>query len=176
DKTTDGVGEHVVLTLGARTKGNGYNPKDDKVLQAGIAAAETVLGEKGEWNIEKGVAELNLSAVLETLPAPTAYEPYEKSAVVTFKPIVPYPAIARDIALWVQGGDQTDEIAHKLTTAAGPLLIRTDLFDTFEKDGRTSYAFRLVFQSPEKTLTDEEINKVMDGVYAVAKEQGWEVR
>ncbi|MCA9362522.1 hypothetical protein KC906_04035, partial [Candidatus Kaiserbacteria bacterium] len=30
DKTETGVGEHVALTLGVRTKGNGYSPNDDK--------------------------------------------------------------------------------------------------------------------------------------------------
>lgn len=176
DKTQSGVGEHVALTLGARTKGNGYNPKDDKVLEEGMKAVEEKLGDKLEWQIEKGVAELNFSAVLEKLPESTAYEPYEDKAVVTFQPIVPYPAVARDIALWVAGGDGAEEVANKLIAAAGPLLVRHDLFDTFEKDGRTSYAFRLVFQSPEKTLTDEEVNKVMDEVSAVAEKEGWEVR
>lgn len=182
DKTDDGVGEHTVLTIGARTKGNGYNPKDDKVLQEGIAAAETILGEKLDWDIEKGIAEVNMSVALEKLDEPTEYEPITEKLDVTYQTIVPYPAVSRDIALWVSGlpaqagGEETEVVAEKLTTAAGPLLVRHDLFDTFEKDGKTSYAFRLVFQSPEKTLTDEEVNKIMDDVYAVAKEEGWEVR
>ena len=176
DKTEDGVGEHVALALGARTKGNGYNPKDDKVLQEGITSAETVLGEKLEWEIEKGVAELDLSAVLAQLPKPEAYDPLPEKERVTYKTIVPYPAVARDIALWVAGGVAAEVVAEKLTAAAGPLLVRHDLFDTFAKDGKTSYAFRLAFQSPEKTLTDEEVNTQMDAVYKVAEAEGWEVR
>jgi phenylalanyl-tRNA synthetase beta chain len=76
----------------------------------------------------------------------------------------------------VAGGEVSEEVADKLTTVAGPLLVRHALFDTFIKDGRTSYAFRLVFQATDRTLTDEEVNRVMDELYAVAKNNGWEVR
>ncbi|MCA9366580.1 hypothetical protein KC722_03300, partial [Candidatus Kaiserbacteria bacterium] len=37
-------------------------------------------------------------------------------------------------------------------------------------------AFRLVFQSKEKTLTDSEVNSIMDAVYAAAVERQFEVR
>ena len=43
------------------------------VQQAGIAAAEAVLGAGLSWKIEKGVAELNVSEVLKNLPVPEAY-------------------------------------------------------------------------------------------------------
>jgi phenylalanyl-tRNA synthetase beta subunit len=33
------------------------------------------------------------------------------------------------------------------------------LFDRFTKDGKTSVAYRLVFQSLDKTLTDAEVEK-----------------
>jgi phenylalanyl-tRNA synthetase beta subunit len=64
----------------------------------------------------------------------------------------------------------------QLTAAAGAFLVHHMLFDTFTKDGRTSYAFRLVFQATDRTLTDEEVNKIMDELYAVALSNGWEVR
>ena len=50
------------------------------------------------------------------------------------------------------------------------------LFDKFSKNGRTSYAYRLVFQSMERTLKDEEVNKIMDKIYSNIKERGFEVR
>lgn len=189
EKTEGGVGEYTALTLGVRLKGNGYNQKDDAVLQTGVAVAEAVLGAGLSWKIEKGVAELNMSEVLEKLPVPEAYDVYEKPAPVTYVRPSAYPAVSRDIALWVAGGEEAVVVKETLTTAAGPLLapqgalsapgihlVRDTLFDTFEKDGRISYAFRFVFQSMERTLTDEEVNVVMDAIYAVAKEKGWEVR
>ncbi|MCA9365303.1 hypothetical protein KC723_00235 [Candidatus Kaiserbacteria bacterium] len=56
------------------------------------------------------------------------------------------------------------------------MRVRTTLFDEFSKDGRKSYAFRLVFQSPEKTLTDEEVNNIMEKINAAVAALKWEVR
>jgi phenylalanyl-tRNA synthetase beta subunit len=58
----------------------------------------------------------------------------------------------------------------------GELLVRSAKFDEFTKDGRTSYAFRLVFQSMDRTLFDEDANHRMESIYAAMKERGWEVR
>ena len=55
-------------------------------------------------------------------------------------------------------------------------MIRIDLFDEFKKGDKVSYAFRLVFQSFEKTLTDDEINVEMENVYQAVKSRGWTVR
>jgi phenylalanyl-tRNA synthetase beta chain len=94
----------------------------------------------------------------------------------TYTPVSPYPSVARDIALWVSEGTSSDKVATALRTPAGDLCARIDLFDTFEKDGQTSFAFRLVFQSQEKTLTDSEVDEVMAAVNVEVVERGWVVR
>jgi phenylalanyl-tRNA synthetase beta subunit len=51
------------------------------------------------------------------------------------------------------------------------------MFDKFTKENRTSYAFRLVFQSKDRTLTEDEINAVMNPIYETLKAQaGFEIR
>ncbi len=170
------VSEKVVLTLGARTKGNGYNPKDDKVLKEGMASVAEALGKDLDWQIEKGVAELDLSAALKDLPTPIAYIPLLSQVPAAYKTISQYPAIARDVALWVGESENPKSVISTLTRSAGELCVRQTLFDTFTKGGRTSYAFRLVFQAEERTLTDLEINAVMQNIYQIAEEKGWEVR
>jgi phenylalanyl-tRNA synthetase beta subunit len=50
------------------------------------------------------------------------------------------------------------------------------LFDTFAKEGRTSLAFRLIFQSFEKTLTEADANEAMERVSAALKAKGFEIR
>ena len=82
---------------------------------------------------------------------------YELSA---YKPFSLYPFITRDIALWAPSGTDAAIIEETIRGHASELLVRFDQFDTFEKEGRTSYAFRLVFQSNDRTLTDEEIKAV----------------
>jgi phenylalanyl-tRNA synthetase beta subunit len=54
--------------------------------------------------------------------------------------------------------------------------VRTTLFDTYEKEGKISYAYRLVFQSLEKTLTDVEAGDIMKKIESTITEKGWEVR
>ena len=55
--------------------------------------------------------------------------------------------------------------------------MKSRIFDRYEKDQKVSYAFRLVFQSHEKTLTDEEINPIMDKVTELLNsKEGFEVR
>jgi len=175
-KTDTDITEHLSLALGVRSKGNGFSAADEKILTAAGDSLTELLGTPLTWNTEKGVAELNLSELIESLSKPTAYEPLSEKTVVQYTPVSPYPAIARDIALWVTSEVSADQVEKVLSQAAGTLLLRTDLFDEFTKDGKTSYAFRLVFQSKEKTLTDAEIGEVMDDVYTATKEQGWEVR
>ncbi len=175
-KIENGIGEHTALTLGVRTKGNGFNPKDDVIVKEICSSLNEALEFELDWKIEKGVAECNLSVVLGKMNTPTKYEPFVKKEGIAYKATSAYPAIARDIALWVAGGVETDVVAEALVGAAGPLLVRHTLFDTFTKDGRTSFAFRLVFQATDRTLTDIEINQVMESVYETAKTAGWEVR
>lgn len=90
--------------------------------------------------------------------APTSYEPFS-----------PYPFIVRDLAVWASGSKKREDIEIIIRELSTDLLVRYDLFDEFSKDGKTSYAYRLVFQSHEKTLTDEEVNKIMDSMYEKLK-------
>jgi phenylalanyl-tRNA synthetase beta chain len=176
DMTETSVSEHTAIALGIRTKGNGYNPKDDALLKSACETVEQTLGVKLAWHMEKGVAEANLSEVFGALPAPHVYGTFTPKSPATYKPVSVYPAMSRDIALWVGEGEVADIVESTIGNAAGDLLVRLSLFDTFTKDGRTSYAFRLVFQSFVRTLTDAEVATHMDTVYKVVAEKGWEVR
>ena len=116
-----------------------------------------------------------MNALIAKLPMPTAYEAYTPHDV-TFVPYSSYPFIARDIALWTEEGTTATAVEEIIRTHAGELLVRLSLFDTFEKDGRVSYAFRLIFQSYEKTLTDEEVGAIMKTLTTALTAQGFEIR
>lgn len=93
-----------------------------------------------------------------------------------YKPFSIYPFIVRDIALWVPAGVNAGDIEKMIRGQATDLLARLDQFDRFEKEGRVSYAFRLIFQSFERTLTDDEVNVVMEKISAALRAAGYEVR
>lgn len=171
-----GVTEHFSVGLGVRTKQQGYTPKDDQILEEALKALENRLGCTIQSTVSKGVVEFNLSELLRALPVPTQYDEASASVDITFVPFSTYPFVTRDIALWVPEDVGAETVEAVLDEGAGELHVRTTLFDAFQKDGRVSYAFRLVFQSKEKTLTDDEVNVVMDRLTSIVSERGWEVR
>ncbi len=114
-------------------------------------------------------------APLEPVQA-DAYDELPLSQTDRYRPFSRYPFIVRDIALWTPAGTDSVEVLGIIKQEAGALLVRSELFDRFEKGEKLSLAFRLVFQSFEKTLTDAEANAAMEQVYKAVKEKGWEVR
>ncbi len=103
------------------------------------------------------------------------YEP-KRYALGAFTPYSAYPFIVRDIALWTPSGTPAGDIESAIRNESGALLVRLDQFDRFEKEGRVSYAFRLVFQSFDRTLTDDEVNGVMAKITTALTAAGYEVR
>ncbi len=115
-----------------------------------------------------------------------------KVALGSYKPFSLYPFALRDIAVWTPAGTEESEVANVIIGAAtnasdandsASLLARIDLFDRFEKkdaDGipvRTSFAFRLVFESSDRTLSDEDLNPIMEKITtALNSREGYEVR
>lgn len=102
-------------------------------------------------------------------------------AEAEFRPIGKYPAVIRDIAVIVPDDTKTDDVEGVIQNAGGELLADSDLFDYFESEelaaeGKKSLAFRLVFQSPERTLTDEEVNRLYRKIVSALKAKEWEVR
>ncbi len=124
--------------------------------------------------VSDGVAEVALTSDIIT-DVPHVTLPTNPATV--YAPFSPFPFMVRDIALWVPGTDRADELLATITAQAGELLVHKRLFDIFEKDGRTSYAFRLVFQASDRTLTDVEVNTIMERITKTfVEEQGFEVR
>jgi phenylalanyl-tRNA synthetase beta subunit len=88
-----------------------------------------------------------------------------------------FPFIARDLAVWVGENIKIGDVEKVIKENAGDMVVRgPELFDEFKKDEKVSYAFRLVFQSYERTLTDAEINEVMNKIQGKIEENGWQVR
>lgn len=176
--TVFGVHEEAFHVGLAVQTGTEYKAKvDDTLLATAVAALETALGMAiAPVHTAPGYVEFSLDALLPQLPVPTAYEPAQKSAAILYKPFSAYPSVSRDIAMWVGEGTALETVESTLRAAAGPLLVRLTHLDTFSKEGRTSLAFRLVFQSNEKTLDGSEVDALMGTVYDAVAKAGWEVR
>lgn len=181
--------EHLSLCLAVqqvkKVKGKKSEDVLNKVLEAVASAlAITLPAAKAQTTAVGGaLIELNLTSLIATLPAPASYIDLGLTRAIDtkYKPFSAYPFITRDIALFVPAG--TDEaavrvfIADALKKIAGNLVVKgPDCFDRFEKDGKLSLAYRMIFQSYEKTLSDEEINAHMVALHEAVKAKGWTVR
>ncbi len=106
----------------------------------------------------------------------SSYDDLPISHTERYAPFSRYPSITRDIAMWVPEQTPPEAVLAVIRSNAGEWLMRADLFDSFKKGERTSYAFRLVFQSFEKTLTDAEVNERMSVVSVALKAHEFEIR
>ena len=121
---------------------------------------------------EKPLTEyIGLSYVL-----PVGYEELPLSTAARYQSFSKYPYIVRDIAMWTPTGTEPVEVLELIRKNAGDLLVRSILFDRFEKAEKTSLAFRLIFQSFEKTLTDEEVSVTMKKISDTLTARGFEIR
>jgi phenylalanyl-tRNA synthetase beta subunit len=95
-----------------------------------------------------------------------------------FQPWSLFPFIARDIAVWVPDTVESNQVLKVIKENMGEMIVRgPELFDEFKKDGKVSYAFRMVFQSFDRTLTDAEVNDIMTKITNKIKENvDWQVR
>lgn len=135
----------------------------------------------GSINNADGVMEINLDALIDVLPEQETWDiEHAKPETRAFAPISSFPFIVRDVAVFVPSSVSTDEVWEVIEQGIGDakkLLMKHYLFDTFAKGDQVSFAFRLIFQSLERTLTDDETNKIMENVSAVLNaNSGWKVR
>jgi len=159
--------------------------KDLKIFEVG-----TIWFPKEEihvaYNNEEAIIEKSLDEFCKDMPTnfslePSPIEPKDSvgnNLETKFKMWSIYPFISRDVAVWMPEGESSEKLKKILKENGTKLLIQEPyLFDSFTKDGKTSYAFRLVFQSYERTLTDTEINEIMAKITDKIKEnKDWQVR
>ena len=88
-----------------------------------------------------------------------------------------YPFITRDIAVWVPERVSPEALVDIYKDFGTELLVcEPKLFDSFTKNEKTSFAYRLVFQSEDRTLTNEEVDVIMKNICEKIATLGWEVR
>lgn len=83
------------------------------------------------------------------------------------KKVSKFPIVERDLAVLADEEVKAEDILTIIKQSMGRIGYSCTLFDIYRGknlEGKKSLAFNLKFNSDEKTLTDEEINKVMDKV------------
>ena len=103
------------------------------------------------------VMEINLDKLLE-----------KKTGKMKFKEISKYPTVKKDLSIIVDSKIESAEIAKMIKKSAGSLLIESKVFDEYKGKGielsKKSLAYSLTFGTNDRTLTDEEINQVLEKI------------
>lgn len=81
-----------------------------------------------------------------------------------YQPISKYPAVNRDLAFIVSKDLSSVKVEAEIKKIS-KLIIRVELFDEFVSDkfgkNKKNIAFHLFFQAPDRTLTDQEVDKLI---------------
>jgi len=114
--------------------------------------------------------ELNLSKLLAA-PAP----------VPQFEDIPQFPPSLRDLAVVVERDVTAAQLIKTVKEAGGALLKGVEIFDVYSgkplPPDKKSIALSLVFQSPERTLTDKDTQKTLERIIKrLQKQCGAELR
>lgn len=101
--------------------------------------------------------------------------------VVYNRPIPRYPSAQRDLAIIVDAGAPSALVLEAIRAAGGDLLRSVVLFDVYTgkgiPEGKKNLAYALTYQSPERTLTDQEVEKAHAAIVkALADQFGAELR
>ncbi len=148
-------------------------------LCAGIKVGDTFLGYFGKLHPE-------VVQVLELSSIPFVGEiDLEKLKEFSQKPfyrgISKFPPVKRDFAfVFEEDKRRTEEILETAKEVFGNLLENLFVFDVYKgkplKEGEISVAIRVVLRHPEKSLSDEEVNKLSDEFVDKMAEKGFELR
>ena len=105
----------------------------------------------------------------------------KKVGKMKYKEISKFPVVKKDIAVLVNKDITAQEMLKTIKNNGGKLLLESKVFDLYEgkgiPEGKKSIAFSVTLGAQDRTLTDEEINKVMEKVIAgLQSKHGAELR
>lgn len=92
---------------------------------------------------------------------------FEK-AIKSFKPISKYPFVLNDMSFLVDKSIEWNAINDIIVKNAGDYFVSCELFDVFEDSklglNKKNISFHLELGSPEKTLTDQEVQDILSSI------------
>jgi phenylalanyl-tRNA synthetase beta chain len=165
-----GVLEHLLASLGIERWSLGelsfapFHPgRSTEVAVPGepplgeVAELHPSVAERFDLPGRVAVLELELAPLLAAVPERMDYAEVSR-----------FPAIHRDLAYVVSADVPAGAVLTALREAGGELLDRALLFDVYEGDplpaGSRSLAFSVDFRAPDRTLTDQEADAVVEAI------------
>lgn len=116
------------------------------------------------------VFELEMEALMASAPE-----------AVTYAPIPRFPSIERDMAIVVDEGTRASDLIALIRAYPSAFIEEVSVFDSYRggsiPKGKKSLAFSIRYRSRQRTLTDEEVEVVHQGLLShVTEKTGGELR
>ena len=140
------------------------------------------VGEKIKYTLTLSAVEINidtlLTAINKEIKAPEEMLAVHVGEAVQYKGLAKYPSVFRDVSMLVGSDIAVETVQEIIERAGGDLVIDSELFDEYQPEGseQTSLAFHIEYQSPEKTLTDEEVETSHNRIIKALEDIGATIR
>lgn len=136
---------------------------DSAVGRVGMLTPAIVSAAELAGNEDVYVVELDLDALAAARSA----------THLTVKPLPRYPSISRDISIIIDDALPAETVRGTIGAVAPGTLVSVREFDRYQgkgvPEGRVSLSLRLTFRSPDRTLTDVEVDAAMKTILAALK-------
>ena len=104
-----------------------------------------------------------------------------KNSSTMYSEVPKFPEVRRDLALLIDKAVQFEQLEQLAYQSEKSLLKNVNLFDVYEgdklPDGKKSYALSFILQDENATLTDKQIEKIMEKLMKTYQEKvGAEIR
>ncbi|MBL0328446.1 MAG: phenylalanine--tRNA ligase subunit beta [Bacteroidetes bacterium] len=145
------------------------------------------------WNkkvlVEFGEVAKPISSKLMDIKMPVYYADFNwdlilealKKTSIMYSEVPKFPEVRRDLALLIDKAVQFEQLEQLAFQSEKSLLKDVNLFDVYEGDklptGKKSYALSFILQDENATLTDKQIEKIMEKLMKTYQEKvGAEIR
>lgn len=118
-----------------------------------------------EWGIDQTlIAEIDVTTLFQA-----------KTSKIKFQSIPRFPAVSYDIAVIVDDKYQANDICLSIKKTGGKLIKDVIVFDVYKggniNDGLRSLAFKITYQSLDKTLNDNDIQPIQKEIISMLNKQ-----
>lgn len=156
---------------------NGYKEKE---LESSVFNYGQQLGSKHQNYVTFGKVSQSVLQKLD-IDQPVFYAEFNweevlkaaRMAKTSYTSLPKYPGIRRDLALLVDNSTSFKTIKGIGKQYGKQILKEIDLFDSYQDkkmdDDKKSYAISFIFRDDHKTLSDKEVDKVMNNLMNVYK-------
>jgi phenylalanyl-tRNA synthetase beta chain len=159
----------ALLATTGETESFKFEAGEHRALHPGRAARVLRRNQPVGW---LGELHPNLVRALDFTYAPVLFELDVETALairrVIYQEISRFPQVRRDLAVVVDEAVTLSSLAERVTLAASSLLQDLRVFDVYRgtglEPGRKSVALGLIFQDISRTLTDDDVDRLMAAV------------